>query len=72
MFMKKEFISKICNILSIALVIIFIIKNIIDYSQYNAIFTSAPFYVCIIVNAIYFLLPALIIFIISIVVNKKL
>ena len=69
--MKKEFISKICNILSIALVIIFIIKNIIDYNQYNSMSNSAPFYLYIIVNAVSFLLPALIFFIISIVIERK-
>lgn len=69
--MKKINISKICNIVSVALIIIFIIKSIIDYFQYSSIINSAPFYAWIIVNTLYFIVPAIVIFIIGIIVGKN-
>ena len=69
--MNKLKFSKICNLLSTILILIFLIKTIIDYINYSTILTSAPFYVFIIVNTIYFLIPSLIIFIIGIIIKKK-
>ncbi len=43
----------------------------IDYSRYNCTLNSAPFYIWIVVNAIYFLLPAVIAFIIAVALKKK-
>ena len=69
--MNKLKFSKICNLISTILILIFLIKTIIDYINYSTILTSAPFYVFIIVNTIYFLIPSLIIFIIGIIIKKK-
>ena len=68
--MKKK-ISTICKILSAALVIAFIALSIIDYINYNPISTSAPYYVNLLVNALLLLLPAIIVFIIGIIVEKR-
>lgn len=68
--MKNNNISKICNITCIILLLVFIIKSLIDYINYNPINTSAPYYVFLIINAFYFLLPLIIVFIIGIVVKN--
>ncbi len=69
--MKKAAIIKLCYIASMVLVILFFIKNIVDYSTYTTTLNSAPFYVWIAVNALYFLLPAVVIFIVGIIMKKK-
>jgi len=43
----------------------------IDYSRYNRTLNSAPFYIWIVVNAIYFLLPSVIAFMIGVALKKK-
>lgn len=60
-------ISKWCNIISLVLIVCFIIKTIFDYGKYSSTLNSAPFYLWILVNALYFLLPALILFIVGII-----
>ena len=69
--MKKAVITKLCYIVSIVLVILFFIKNIVDYSTYTTTLNSAPFSVWIAVNALYFLVPAVVIFIVGIIMKKK-
>lgn len=69
--MQRKNIRRICNILSAILVIAFLIKTIINYFQYDAIITSAPFYVCILVNAVFMIIPAIIVFIIGFIVSRK-
>ena len=68
--MKKK-LPVICNIVSAALVIAFVIKCIIDYKQYLLSFGSAPFSVWIFMNAIYLLLPAVIVFAVGLIAKKK-
>ena len=68
--MKKK-IPTICKVLSVTLVIVFIALSIIDYINYNPISTSAPYYVHLLVNALFLLLPAIIVFIIGIIVGKR-
>ena len=46
--------------LSILCAAIFVVKNPLDYLHYSRTLNSAPFWVNILVNAIYFLIPALI------------
>ena len=69
--MKKINGIKVCYGLSVLLVIGFIINTIIDYSRYNSTLNSAPFYLWIIVNAIYFMVPAIIAFVVGLVIRKK-
>ena len=68
--MKKK-ITTICKVLSVVLVITFIVLNIIDYVNYNPMITSAPYYVDLLVNALFLLMPAIIVFIIGIIIEKK-
>ena len=68
--MKKN-ISTICKVLSVVLVITFIVLNIIDYVNYNPMVTSAPYYVNLLVNALFLLIPAVIVFIIGIIIEKR-
>ena len=64
-------ISKWCNVISLVLIVCFIIKTIFDYGKYSSTLTSAPFDIWILVNALYFVLPALIIFILGIIKKRK-
>ena len=68
--MKKK-ITTICRVLSVVLVITFIVLNIIDYVNYNPMVTSAPYYVNLLVNALFLLIPAVIVFIIGIIIEKR-
>ena len=69
--MKKLNWIKACYTLSVLLVIGFIINTIIDYSRYNSTLNSATFYLCIIVNTICFIVPAIIVLIVGLVIKKK-
>ena len=69
--MKKAAITKLYYIVSILLVILFFIKNVVDYSTYTTTLNSAPFYVWSAVNALYFLVPAVIVFIVGVIIKKK-
>ncbi len=69
--MKKVNIVKICNIVSIVLLVCFIVQTITDYTKYLNSFGSAPFYLWIAVNALCYVLPALIIFIVGIIIKMK-
>ena len=64
-------ISRICRVVSIALVIVFAVKCAVDYAAYSPTTTSAPFSLCVEVNAFLFLLPAIIVFVIGSVLQKK-
>lgn len=54
------------------LVIAFIIKNVTDYSHYSPTFNSAPFSAWVLANALYFILPAILVLVAGIIVRKKL
>jgi hypothetical protein len=69
--MKKLNGAKICYGLSVLLFIGFIINTIFDYGRYNSTLNSAPFYVWIIANAIYFIVPSIIALIVGFVIKKK-
>lgn len=69
MTMKKK-LPMTCNVLSAFLVITFVINTIVDYTQYSAAFTSAPFSLCVLVNALFLVIPAIVVFIIGSIVKK--
>ena len=69
--MKRLNKTKVCYGLSVLLIIGFIINTIIDYGRYNTTLNSAPFYMWIIVNAICFIVPAIIALIVGLVIKKK-
>ena len=68
--MKKK-LPMICNIISAVLIITFVIKCITDYKQYLSSFGSAPFSVWIMVNALYLLLPAAIVFALGFIAKRR-
>lgn len=69
--MKRINGAKVCYILSILLFLGFVIKTMIDYSQYKSTLNSAPFYVWVIANTIYLIVPAIISLIVGIVIKNK-
>ena len=68
--MKKK-VPMICNIVSVVLVIAFIVKNVVDYSKYTSTLNSAPFYVWIWANALYLIIPAIILFAVGAIIKKN-
>ena len=68
--MKKK-VPMICNIVSVVLVIAFIVKNVVDYSKYTSTLNSAPFYVWILANALYLIIPAIILFAVGGIIKKN-
>ena len=68
--MKKN-IPRLFNIVSAILVVAFVIKSIVDYSHYSNTLNSAPFYVWVMVNALYLIIPAIVVFVVGIVMRKK-
>lgn len=68
--MKKK-IPSVFKVLSLVLVLAFIVLSIIDYINYNPMYTSAPYYVNVLVNALFLLIPAIIIFVIGVVVKRR-
>ena len=69
--MKRINGTTMCYTLSVLLFFGFIINTILDYSRYNSTLNSAPFYIWIIVNMIYFLVPAITAFTIGVVLRKE-
>ena len=69
--MKKKNIQIICNIISALLAIAFVVKTIINFFQYDTLLNAAPFYVWILVNALFLLIPASIVFVVGIIVSRK-
>ena len=57
---------------SVLMVIGFVIQLLIDYHKYNTTLNSAPFWIWIVVDALVWLLPALLAFLAGIIVSKKL
>jgi hypothetical protein len=57
--------------ISVLLMIAFFVKSVVDYVQYSSSLNSAPFYIWIVVNAIYFIVPAMIVFVIGIIMKKR-
>lgn len=63
--------AKLCFLTSAVLSGIFVLKNPLDYLHWSNTLNSAPFWVNILVNAIYFLIPALIALILGFIFKKK-
>ena len=69
--MKKLNGEKICFGASALLFVGFIINTIIDHSRYDSTLNSAPFYLWVIVNAVCFIVPAIIVFVMGLIIRKK-
>lgn len=69
--MKRENYYKFIWIVSALLILGFVISLAVDYCKYDPITTSAPFYVNIIIRALEFILPSIIIYIVGIFCRRK-
>ena len=69
--MKKINAIKLCYILSALLAIGFIVQTIFDYRQYSTTLNSAPFYLWIVVNAVFYILPAIVVLIVGLLLKKR-
>ena len=69
--MKKINGVTVCYTLSALLFLGFIINIIVDYSRYNSTLNSAPFSLWVVVNMLCFIVPAIIIFIVGLIIKKK-
>lgn len=70
--MKKTNIHKFLFWISALLALGFAIHTIVDACRYDSMLTSFPFYAFIIVHAVEYLVPALIVFIAGLICRKKL
>ncbi len=69
--MKKVNIYKFLYTVSALLVLGFAIHTIVDGCRYNSMLTSFPFYAFVLVRAIEYLVPSIIVFIVAVIVKKK-
>jgi len=69
--MKKANIYKFLYAISALLVLGFAIHTIVDACRYDSMLTSFPFYAFVLVNAVTYLVPSLIVFIVALIVKKK-
>ena len=67
----KNKLPKSCYIVSAVLAAAFVIKSIVEYTQYCVTQNSAPFYSWVLVNALYLLIPAFVVLMIGIIVKGK-
>lgn len=66
--MKKP---KFWFILSAVMALVYVVKIPLDYHVYSTTLNSAPFRIWILVNTVYFLIPALIFLIVGLALKKK-
>lgn len=69
--MKKSNIHKFLYAVSAFLVLGFVIRFGVDVYKYDIYMGSAPLYVYALVRAIEFIVPSIIVFIVSVIVKKK-
>lgn len=69
--MKKVNIYRFLYAVSALLVLGFAIHTIVDGCRYNSMLTSFPFYAFVLVHAIEYIVPSIIVFIVAIIVKKK-
>ena len=68
---KEKIISLILYFLSLFLILIFLIVLNLDWLNYYAYESSAPFYAYVLVRSLEFLLPSFILLIISLILKRK-
>ena len=69
--MSKKKIIKVCNIVAFILTLSFLLKLVRDWFVYSTTLNSAPFYLWVMVDAAYYLLPAACIFLLGRFVQVK-
>lgn len=70
--MKKANIYKFLYAVAALLVLGFAIHTIVDACRYDSMLTSFPFYAFVLIHAIEYLVPSLIVFVIALICKKKL
>lgn len=70
-FMNHKKIYKYFYLISILMICAFVVLTIIDYSNYNPMSTSAPFYVNVLLRAIEFVFPAFVFACVGYIFKKK-
>ena len=70
--MKKVKANHLLYGASVLMILGFGIHTLVDYCRYNNTLNSAPFSLWILVNAIYWLIPASLAFLAGFIANKKL
>lgn len=68
--MNKEKLIKICNIVAFIMALSFVLKLARDAIAYNTTLNSAPFYIWIIADAVYYLMPAAFLYLIGRLVKR--
>ena len=66
----KKKIIKFCKIIPIVLLVCFAISVTTGYARYSSTLNSAPFSVWVLVDAIYFIVPALLLFVVGMILRK--
>ncbi len=69
--MNKRRISTLCLVLTAVLLVCFVAKIILDRAAYSSTLNSAPFYLWVLVDAAYFVLPAVIALTVGLVLRGK-
>ena len=61
----------LCKITSLCLLAGFAVKTLADYNRYSSVQNSAPFSAWMLMNALYFAAPALLLFLAGMLLQKK-
>ena len=69
--MKKAIIYNSLFIISALLAVAFAVHTIVDSCKYDSMLTSFPFYVFIIIHAVKYFIPSIIVLIIALILKKK-
>lgn len=67
--MKEDSIYKIFYAISIILLVLFVVMVDVDYLRYRMY--SAPFYIYVIIRAVEFAIPSLIVFVLARIMKRK-
>ena len=68
--MNKEKLIKICNIVAFIMALSFVLKLARDAITYHTTLNSAPFYIWVIADAVYYLMPAAFLYLIGRLVKR--
>ncbi len=69
--MKKEKLLKICNLVAFIFALSFLLQLLRDWNVYNTTLNSAPFYLWVLADALQYLMPAAVVFLIGRVVKHQ-
>ena len=69
--MGKINMVSLCNVTGLCLLAGFAVKMVGDYSRYSSVQNSAPFSAWMLMNALYFAAPALLLFLAGMLLQKK-